>query len=103
MAWVFDTEALNRPKGNIGARQGLINRATKGRKSSQTKGNNAGRAPSIRVACPQCPMVSTAQNPEGYTYVSIGWDTKRVRCKQRHVFMVGGSSRPSTDSIVLEA
>lgn len=71
-----------------GARQALINKNDRGKRSSSTAGNNNGRPPKIRVGCPMC------SPPPGDTslYTGCGADARTITCKNGHTFPVGGHS-----------
>lgn len=75
------------PKGiDIGARQAGINKTKK--RSSETKGNNQGKAPKILAACYECQPVS------GYPpNVVINSKTKRAICKAGHIIDCSGGCR----------
>jgi hypothetical protein len=81
LTWFLEDEQRT-PRGNVGARQGSMNKLFRKRKpSSETKGNNRGKPCRFRVACLVC------QPPPGEdaVYVYVSANAKKAVCKSGHV------------------
>ena len=87
------------PKGPVGAgvREGFIHRTNRGKKFSETKGSNKGRAAKYRVACRRCPPVN-GEPIYAFVMKSRG---KYATCKNKHTFLVGVGAIPANTYLEL--
>lgn len=77
---------------NLNIKEWMQNR-DKNRRGSSTKGNNQGKAPTLRVGCPTCNLGLT--NPDQVVYVIVGPASRKATCKNGHTFPVGGKCHPT--------